>query len=58
MRIDAGLAAAKVITFIRDRCDNSNATTVATVGCIEFEPNAINVIPLFCSLLFLQGLLS
>ena len=44
-RIDAGLAAAKVIVFLRDRCDNSNATTVATVGCIEFEPNAINVIP-------------
>lgn len=45
MRIDAGLAAAKVITFLRDRCDDSNGTTVATVGCIEFEPNAINVIP-------------
>lgn len=45
LRIDAGLAAAKVITFLRDRCDNSNATTVATVGCIEFEPNAVNVIP-------------
>ena len=45
MRKDAGLAAAKVIIFLRNRCDNSNATTVATVGCIEFEPNAINVIP-------------
>lgn len=45
LRIDAGLAAAKVITFLRARCDNSNATTVATVGCIEFEPNAVNVIP-------------
>lgn len=45
MRIDAGLAAARVITFLRDRCDDSNGTTVATVGCIEFEPNAINVIP-------------
>lgn len=45
MRRDAGLAAAKVITFLRDRADNSNATTVATVGCIYFEPNAINVIP-------------
>lgn len=45
MRKDAGLAAAKVITFLRERCNNSNATTVATVGCIELEPNAINVIP-------------
>ncbi|WP_313017033.1 Zn-dependent hydrolase [Acetoanaerobium noterae] len=45
MRKDAGLAAAKVITFLRDLCNKSNATTVATVGCIEFEPNAINVIP-------------
>lgn len=45
LRIDAGLAAAKVITFLRARCDNSNAITVATVGCIEFEPNAVNVIP-------------
>ncbi len=45
MRIDAGLAAAKVITFLRDRCDHSNGRTVATVGCIEFEPNAVNVIP-------------
>lgn len=45
MRKDAGLAAAKVITFLRDKADNSNGSTVATVGCIEFEPNAINVIP-------------
>lgn len=45
MRKDAGLAAAKVITFLRDIANNSNGTTVATVGCIEFEPNVINVIP-------------
>ncbi|MCC8127547.1 MAG: Zn-dependent hydrolase [Clostridiales bacterium] len=45
MRIDAGLAAAKVITFLRDRCDHSDGRTVATVGCMEFEPNAVNVIP-------------
>lgn len=45
MRIDAGLAAAKVITFMRDRCNQSNGKTVATTGCIEFEPNAVNVIP-------------
>ena len=43
-RIDAGLAAAKVITFMRDRCLKSNGKTLSTTGCIEFEPNAINVI--------------
>ncbi|KWV53986.1 Zn-dependent hydrolase [Rhizobium altiplani] len=45
MRRDAGLAAARVITFLRDRATASNTPTVATVGCMEFEPNAINVIP-------------
>lgn len=44
-RIDAGVAAAKVITFMRDRCLKSNGKTLSTTGCIEFEPNAINVIP-------------
>lgn len=45
MRRDAGYAAARVITFLRDRAKASSTPTVATVGCIEFEPNAINVIP-------------
>ncbi|CDI12164.1 Zn-dependent hydrolase [Agrobacterium pusense] len=45
MRRDAGLAAARVITFLRDRAQASNSPTVATVGTISFEPNAINVIP-------------
>ncbi|WP_261304426.1 Zn-dependent hydrolase [Paenibacillus andongensis] len=45
MRHDAGHAAARVMTFLRDRVSGSNAPTVATVGCINFEPNAINVIP-------------
>lgn len=45
MRIDAGLAAARVITFLRERCDRSGGKTVATVGCMEYEPNAVNVIP-------------
>ena len=45
LRIDAGLAAAKVNVFLRERCLQSNGKTVATVGCIEFEPNAVNVIP-------------
>ncbi|MXQ10430.1 Zn-dependent hydrolase [Microvirga makkahensis] len=45
MRRDAGHAAARVVTFLRDRAKNANAPTVATVGCMSFEPNAINVIP-------------
>lgn len=45
MRRDAGLAAARVVTFLRDFVDQGNAPTVATVGTIRFEPNAINVIP-------------
>ena len=45
MRRDAGQAAARVVTFLRDRVAGSNASTVATVGCMGFEPNAINVIP-------------
>ncbi|WP_051328656.1 Zn-dependent hydrolase [Geminicoccus roseus] len=43
MRQDAGQAAARVVTFLRDRI--AGPTTVATVGCMSFEPNAINVIP-------------
>jgi N-carbamoyl-L-amino-acid hydrolase len=45
MRRDAGQAAARVVTFLRDRVTRGNAPTVATVGCMAFEPNAINVIP-------------
>ena len=45
MRRDAGLAAARAIAFLRDHVAGSNAPSVATVGCIAFEPNAINVIP-------------
>ncbi len=45
LRVDAGLAAAKVNVFLRSRCEQSGGRTVATVGCIEFEPNAVNVIP-------------
>ncbi|TXI01784.1 MAG: Zn-dependent hydrolase [Rhizobium sp.] len=45
MRRDAGHAAARIITFLRDRAAASNTPTVATVGCMRFEPNAINVIP-------------
>ncbi|MCH6265897.1 Zn-dependent hydrolase [Neobacillus citreus] len=45
MRRDAGLAAARVITYLRNRANASNGQTVATVGTIEFKPNAVNVIP-------------
>ncbi|MDH6233867.1 N-carbamoyl-L-amino-acid hydrolase [Mesorhizobium soli] len=45
MRRDAGYAAARVVTFLRERAKASNTPTVATVGCMGFEPNAINVIP-------------
>ncbi|ADM70067.1 N-carbamoyl-L-amino acid hydrolase [Paenibacillus polymyxa E681] len=45
MRRDAGHAAASVITFLRDRATRSQTPTVATVGCLSMEPNAINVIP-------------
>ena len=45
LRRDAGHAAACVITFLRDYAGSSNAPTVATVGTIRFEPDAINVIP-------------
>lgn len=45
MRCDAGYAAARVVTFLHDRAAASNAPTVATVGTMRFEPNAINVIP-------------
>lgn len=43
LRADAGLAAAKVNVFLRELVKKSGG--VATVGCMEFQPNAINVIP-------------
>jgi beta-ureidopropionase / N-carbamoyl-L-amino-acid hydrolase len=43
LRVDAGLAAAKVNVFLRELVTKSNG--VATVGTIEFKPNAVNVIP-------------
>lgn len=44
-RRDAGVAAAKIITFMRRRCELPGSRTVSTTGCIEFIPNATNVIP-------------
>ena len=45
MRKDAGYVTARVITFLHDWATSSETPTVATVGSIQFEPNAINVIP-------------
>ncbi|MEO5760153.1 MAG: Zn-dependent hydrolase [Mesorhizobium sp.] len=45
MRSDAGYAAARVVTFLHDHAKASNTPTVATVGTMRLEPNAINVIP-------------
>lgn len=42
-RRDAGLAAARVIAHLRDRV--AHAGTLATVGSLRLEPDAINVIP-------------
>lgn len=44
MRHDAGLAAARVITSMREYAKNSG-TTLATTGEIAFEPGLVNVIP-------------
>ena len=45
LRRDAGYAAARVATFVRDLATESRGTTVATVGTLRLEPGAINVIP-------------
>jgi len=45
LRVDAGLAAAKVVTFLRSYVEGSNS--VATVGTMKFEPNLVNVVPDF-----------
>ncbi len=45
MRRDAGVAAARVITFLREYADASHGFTVATVGKLRVEPDAINIIP-------------
>lgn len=48
LRHDAGLAAAKIVTFLRDLVEGSNS--VATVESIRLESNVINVIPSFAEL--------
>ncbi len=49
MRSDAGQAAAEGMVFLRQRAMASNIPVVATIGCMAFEPNAINVIPSLAS---------
>lgn len=44
-RQDAGLAAAKVNLFINDLALSMGRKQHATVGCIELQPNLVNVIP-------------
>ena len=45
MRRDAGLAAAKIITQLRGIATSLGGNQRATCGMIQFQPNAINVIP-------------
>lgn len=45
LRHDAGYVAGAVIHELRRIALASNGTTLATVGCVAFEPNLINVIP-------------
>jgi N-carbamoyl-L-amino-acid hydrolase len=45
MRRDAGLAAAKVIMHLREIATSLGGNQRATCGMIQFQPNAINVIP-------------
>lgn len=45
MRRDAGLAAAKIITYLREIATTLGGNQRATCGMIQFLPNAINVIP-------------
>lgn len=43
LRADAGLAAARINVFARELVEKSGG--MATVGTMEFKPNAVNVIP-------------
>lgn len=44
LRHDAGFVASAIVTELRAMAVDSG-TTLATVGCMQFEPNVINVIP-------------
>lgn len=45
MRADAGLGAAAIAVFVNELANRFGDSARATVGCIAFEPNVINVIP-------------
>ncbi len=45
MRRDAGLAAAKIVAYLREIATSLGGNQRATCGMIQFLPNAINVIP-------------
>ncbi|MBV6749004.1 Zn-dependent hydrolase [Pseudomonas chlororaphis] len=45
LRHDAGYVASAVVSELRKIAMDSGGTTLATVGCMGFEPNVINVIP-------------
>ncbi|TKT69421.1 Zn-dependent hydrolase [Aquamicrobium sp. LC103] len=45
MRRDAGVAAARITTFLDELANAGAGALVATVGCINFSPNAVNVVP-------------
>ena len=46
LRHDAGYAAAACIAYLREQVAGAApATTLATTGCLRFEPDVINVIP-------------
>lgn len=44
LRHDACVAAAKIITYLRGRAEKTGKT-LATIGTMALEPNAVNVIP-------------
>ncbi|TGD99460.1 Zn-dependent hydrolase [Methylobacterium nonmethylotrophicum] len=45
LRQDAGVAAAGLVTWLRERARRGNGRSVATIGRLRLEPDAINVIP-------------
>lgn len=45
LRRDAGLAAAEVVTFVRELASAVDGCQVSTVGELEIAPGAINVVP-------------
>lgn len=45
LRHDAGYTACAIVNHLRQMAVASAGTTLATAGCMDFEPNVINVIP-------------